>query len=292
MNENNVTFMTWQEAKDLQAHQDAKRLPRLLPEEFDALKQSIAQRGVSDPVLVNRRKDTILDGLHRRKACVELKAELPVIVYQCDEEKGEIVARALLGRTLTDDQRLALVIELELDELRAKAQQRIVEARSRMAFVKPQKPIHVHKEIAQKVGVGESKAHAAIEATERDRKVLKQVKEGKKRWRDVDKPKPAKQRKTTTKKAKPSKDPVKHQFDLCVKRCKSQKCGTEHQIKVRLAGVLFKVEEGDKVFMAESVTYPGKGTHKIEDALKDEFRLTTRNTEGGAKDLTIGKRHE
>src|SRR5260370_24017022 len=131
---------------------------------------------------------------------------MPVIVYQGQDEKRIVIARGLLGRHLTDDQRLAFVIAAELDDLRAKAQKRIVKARRKMAslrrapmpryagegmaFVKPQKPIHVHKEIAKKAGVGESKAHAAIAATDRDPEVLKEIKEGKKRWRDVPKPKP------------------------------------------------------------------------------------------------------
>ena len=187
-----IRWLTWQEARALEVHPTAKLLPKLLSEEFDALKQSIARDGgVSEPVLINRRGDTILDGRHRRDACVELKAEIPAIVYHGEDEKGIVIARGVLGRHLTDDQRLAFVIEAELDDLRAEAQRRIVEARHRnkMALPKPIKPIHVHEEIAKKAGVGKGKAQAAIEASDHDPKALKEVKEGTKRWRDVPKPK-------------------------------------------------------------------------------------------------------
>jgi ParB-like nuclease domain len=200
-----IQWLSWQEANALDVHPTAKKLPPLLKEEYEALKDSIAHGGVSAPVLINRRKDTLLDGYHRRKACVELKADLPAIVYQGPNEKQVIVDRALAQRQLTDDQRLAFVIDADLDELRAKAQKRIVAARQKIALLKsakpsleadkialrkPAKPLHTHAEIAKKAGVAESKARGAIEKTEHDPDVLKDVLEGKKRWRDVEKPEP------------------------------------------------------------------------------------------------------
>jgi hypothetical protein len=186
----NVTRLTWQEAKELQVHKTAQALPRLLPEEFAELKHDVALHGLREQVLVNRRKDTILDGRHRRKACVELKADMPVEVYQGQDEKDEIIARALYRRHMTDDQRLAFVIEVCLGEVRRRAQERIIEARHRMALAKTTKPIHTDVEIAKKAGVSPRKARRAIEATDRDPKAVKEIKEGKKRWREVTKPKP------------------------------------------------------------------------------------------------------
>ena len=117
-----MTIMTWQEAKELQIHETAKAFPKLLPEEFDELKHDITQHGVREPVLINRRKDTLLDGVHRRKACVELTIDMPIEVYQGEDERGQIISRNLYRRHLTDDQRVAMVTKLRLPELRAKAQ--------------------------------------------------------------------------------------------------------------------------------------------------------------------------
>jgi hypothetical protein len=210
-----IQWLTWQEAKSLDVHPTAKLLPELLPEEFDALKQSIGQDGgVSEPVLLNRRKDTILDGRHRRDACVELKAEMPVIVYQGADEKGIVIARGLLGRHLTDDQRLAFVIAAELPELRAKAQERIIAARRKFiaAYKKGETPSEsslplksaaprtdepeiafdersdVDEAIAKKAGVSRDKARAAIKATDRDPKAVTRVQKGETRWKDETKP--------------------------------------------------------------------------------------------------------
>jgi ParB-like chromosome segregation protein Spo0J len=181
-----MTIITWQEAKELEIHETAKAFPALLPEEFDQLKNNIAQHGVHEPVLINRSKDTLLDGVHRRKACVELKTEMPVEVYQGDDETGAIISRNLYRRHLTDDQRLALVTKLLLPELRAKAQERIAQARHRqMALSDSGQPIHAHVEIAKEAGVSQHKSRAAIALAEEQPEMLEQVEGGVKRLKDV-----------------------------------------------------------------------------------------------------------
>jgi hypothetical protein len=84
-------------------------------------------------------------------------------------------------------------------------------------------------------------------------------------------------------KERPSKDPVEHEFELCLGRCK--KLGPSHQIKVRLAEVLLRVYDGETPVTPESVTYLGKGTYLISDVLKSGFRFKSGN--GGGPLITL-----
>lgn len=69
-------------------------LPPLLPEEFESLKASIAERGVEVPIIVDQ-DDEIIDGFHRWRACDELGRFCPKEVrhFENEAEKFELVLR-------------------------------------------------------------------------------------------------------------------------------------------------------------------------------------------------------
>lgn len=81
------TISIWKEQKYL-------ILPPLLPEEFDSLKASVAERGVEVPVIVDQNDETI-DGFHRCRACDELGVFCPKEVrhFESEAEKFELVLR-------------------------------------------------------------------------------------------------------------------------------------------------------------------------------------------------------
>jgi len=69
-------------------------LPPLLPEEFDSLKASIAERGVEVPIVVDQDDQTI-DGFHRWRACEERGVFCPREVrhFETEAEKFELALR-------------------------------------------------------------------------------------------------------------------------------------------------------------------------------------------------------
>jgi site-specific DNA-methyltransferase (adenine-specific) len=69
-------------------------LPELLPEEFEALKSSIAERGVDVPIIVDQ-DGNIIEGFHRQRACDELRIFCPREVrhFETDAERFELALR-------------------------------------------------------------------------------------------------------------------------------------------------------------------------------------------------------
>ena len=87
-------------------------LPDLLPEEYESLRASIADRGVDIPIIVDEKGSTI-DGFHREKACNELGVFCPREVRQfaSEAEKYELVLRAnCRRRQLSQKQRRELIV--------------------------------------------------------------------------------------------------------------------------------------------------------------------------------------
>src|SRR5260370_20257537 len=93
-------------------------LPELPPEQFDALKADIAERGVIVAVVVDE-FGAILDGHNRAKACRELGInDYPVEVRSgLSEPEKRVLARNLnaLRRHLTREQVRALIADLLRD---------------------------------------------------------------------------------------------------------------------------------------------------------------------------------
>ena len=54
----------------------ASLVPELSPEEYESLKQSIKEKGLYVPIIVNQ-DGIVLDGHHRFKACQELGIQNP-----------------------------------------------------------------------------------------------------------------------------------------------------------------------------------------------------------------------
>ena len=89
-------------------------MPSMPPEQFAALKEDIAERGVLTPIDVDEDGD-ILDGHHRYRACIELGiTDFPTVVRPgLSEEERRIFARKsnMLRRHLSRQQVRALIAE-------------------------------------------------------------------------------------------------------------------------------------------------------------------------------------
>lgn len=90
-------------------------LPSLLPEEYEALKASISERGVDVPIVVDQNGD-IIDGFHRRRACDELGIFCPREVRHFDTEadKLELILRLNCRRRQLNRKQRRSVIEAYL----------------------------------------------------------------------------------------------------------------------------------------------------------------------------------
>ena len=99
-------------AGDVRVHPLAKLFPPLPDEEFTGLKEDIARHGVREPVKIY--DGQVLDGAHRVRACMELRAESgQVVTYPTSDVTGtpmDIVRSLNLHRRhLRPDQRAALL---------------------------------------------------------------------------------------------------------------------------------------------------------------------------------------
>ncbi len=93
-------------------------LPELTTEEFTALRDDIAERGVMVPVEVDD-EGRVLDGHHRARACEEMGINYPVVVRSglTETEKRQHARRAnLLRRHLSRQQRRQVIADVIADE--------------------------------------------------------------------------------------------------------------------------------------------------------------------------------
>jgi site-specific DNA-methyltransferase (adenine-specific) len=90
-------------------------LPDLLPQEYEALKASIAERGVDIPIIVDN-KGNIIDGFHRQRACDELGIFCPQEVRQfaTEAEKYGLVLRSNCRRRQLNRKQKEKLIEVYL----------------------------------------------------------------------------------------------------------------------------------------------------------------------------------
>lgn len=87
-------------------------LPPLLPEEYEALKKSIAADGYVGEPIIGDQDGGIVDGFHRQRACNELGIYCPreVRQFSSDSEKYELAIRLnCRRRQLSREQRQALI---------------------------------------------------------------------------------------------------------------------------------------------------------------------------------------
>jgi len=90
-------------------------LPDLLPQQYDDLRDSIAENGVDIPKVVDQEGNT-LDGFHRQRACDELGIFCPSEVRQfaTEAEKCEFILRANCRRRMLNRKQREKLIETYL----------------------------------------------------------------------------------------------------------------------------------------------------------------------------------
>ena len=90
-------------------------LPDLLPEEYESLRASIADRGVDIPIIVDQ-DGNVIDGFHREKACGELGIYCPREVRQFgnEAEKYELILRTNCRRRQLNRKQKEKLIETYL----------------------------------------------------------------------------------------------------------------------------------------------------------------------------------
>ena len=113
------------EVMELSKLKAAKYNPRkILPQKFKALKKSIEEFGILEPIVVNKQTDyTIVGGHMRFKAAQELGYQkIPCIVIDVDEEREKVLNLALNNikgdfdrKKLQDVIRDVMNFELDLD---------------------------------------------------------------------------------------------------------------------------------------------------------------------------------
>jgi ParB-like chromosome segregation protein Spo0J len=114
---------------DMIVHSVATMFPTLPAKEIKELRESIAERGIEVPLLVNKKRDTIIDGRNRYLIAFELglpREKIPMEVFKGkDEDIPEVVLRRnVFRRHLTPDQRVAAIAKLRIPQLKADAEKR------------------------------------------------------------------------------------------------------------------------------------------------------------------------
>ncbi len=162
--------------KVLKVHPVAKMFPTLPAKEMKELKADIEANGIRVPIIVNKAKDTILDGRNRYMIATELKlgnGKVPFEVFAGKEEDvpGMIVSRNILRRHLSDDQRVMLTAKIlgpKLEEEAAKA----------FAEKKGGKGKTVER-LAKEVGTTKHKAEQAVAVSKHAKDLVDEVVAGK-----------------------------------------------------------------------------------------------------------------
>lgn len=104
----------------------------LSADDLAALKDDIKTNGIKVPILVNKKKDTILDGLTRWRIAHDLGAKVQddvlknaeVFKGKDEEIESEILSRNLFRRHMTDDQRVMVVSKIRGPQLEKEAKAR------------------------------------------------------------------------------------------------------------------------------------------------------------------------
>jgi hypothetical protein len=134
--------------------------------EHDELVADIAANGIKVPILVNKKKDTILDGLTRWKIAhdLKLKPEFEVFTGKDEEIESEILSRNLHRRHMTDGQRVAIVSKLRGPKLEKEAKERQSVAGAFKGKAKLDGRGSVAEIIAKEAGTSRRKAEQAEKA--------------------------------------------------------------------------------------------------------------------------------
>ncbi len=99
---------------DLKPHPlNINLVPEMSPQEFEALKGDIAEKGIRQPLEVLKGTNLILDGRNRWKAAVELGVEVPYVELEVSEDQVAlyVLERVPTHRSLPPSVRAALAAE-------------------------------------------------------------------------------------------------------------------------------------------------------------------------------------
>jgi len=99
------------DVEHLAVHPVAELLPPLSDDEYAALKSSIADFGLAEPIILY--EGMILDGRHRYRACVETDMPIMTRNYGGEQPLAYILGVNLARRNLTESQRSVLFLKIE-----------------------------------------------------------------------------------------------------------------------------------------------------------------------------------
>jgi len=140
----------------------------------------IKEHGIKVPILVNKKRDTILDGQTRWKIAYDLGITIPkegfeVFTGKDSEIEGEILSRNLYRRQIDADQRVAIYTKLHLPRLEKEARERQSAAGSFKDKAKLNGKGSVAEQIAKGAGVSKRKADQAVKVAKGDSTMLDDV---------------------------------------------------------------------------------------------------------------------
>jgi ParB-like chromosome segregation protein Spo0J len=102
----------WRPPGELRLHPAIASVPAMAPEEYEAFRADIAERGILVPLEVTK-LGTVLDGRNRLRAATDLAIEnVPVREVAPPDEHEHVLLVALHRRHLSASQKAALAIEL------------------------------------------------------------------------------------------------------------------------------------------------------------------------------------
>ncbi len=164
------------QTKVMKVHPVARMFPTIPAKEMKELRADIEANGIRVPIIVNRAKDTILDGRNRYNIATELKMDngkIPFEVFEGTEDEipGMIFSRNILRRHLSDDQRMTLAAKIRgpmIEKEAAKAQGGKAAAKGKTA-----------ERLAAEVGGTAHKAKQAIEVSKHAQDLVDDVVAGK-----------------------------------------------------------------------------------------------------------------
>ena len=115
----------------LKIHPFAKTFPTIGGQELIDLREDIEKNGIVVPILVNKKRDTILDGRNRWMIATELgiSKDVPYDVFQGsdDDVPAEILRLNVFRRHLDDDQRTAFISKVRGPAVEKAAKERQLE---------------------------------------------------------------------------------------------------------------------------------------------------------------------
>ncbi len=216
MKANELDHNTKSTLPPMAVHDVAKMLPTLHAKARKELRDDIQANGIKVPVLVNKAKDTILDGRNRWQIAYELgftPDQVPLEVFKGKDEEipGAILSHNLFQRHLTEDQRVQLVDKILHLHLEAAARARMTAGKSDPVMNSIERGKYADA-LADKANVSQHKARQAIKA--RKAGYADEVIAAKMRSKDAAKAAPRK----TRRKVKTLKEQVWEWFSRSMKR--------------------------------------------------------------------------